>query len=134
MNAWVGPAIVAAVISSTLGVLSLYVNAWLTIGLERKRRQEKVRDVQIALLAEIRADIHNLKFFDLDENLAVVSECYETIHGYVARPTLSPQLLLEDLLRSETWVSNRGAGRLVRRSAWCYKVGSAWPAEVSLSA
>lgn len=86
MGAWVGPAIIAAAISSVIGLLGLYVNAWLTIRLERARRLEKVKDVQIALLSEIRADIHSLRFFDLDENLAAVVEAYDKIDGYIARP------------------------------------------------
>jgi hypothetical protein len=101
MERWVGPAIVAALISSAIGLLGLYVNAWLTIRLERRRRKEKIRDVQIALLSEIRADIHNLRFFDLDDNLAMVRERYGKVEGYVARPTLSPPLLLEGMLKSE---------------------------------
>ncbi|MDH6268539.1 hypothetical protein M2360_003945 [Rhizobium sp. SG_E_25_P2] len=101
MNAWVGPAIVAAAISSVIGVLSLYLNAWLTLRLDRTRRLEKVRDVQIALLAEIRADIHNLRFFDLDGHLELVMERYRTIPGYVPKPSRSPPLLLEGLLKSD---------------------------------
>ena len=104
MANWVGPAIIAAVISSAIGVFGLYVNAWLTIRLERSRRRERIRDVQIALLSEIRADIHNLKFFDLDENLAMVTAAYERNDGYVARPTQSPPLLLEGLLKSEVHI------------------------------
>jgi hypothetical protein len=101
---WIGPAIIAAVISSLIGVLGLYVNAWLTIRLERTRRREKVRDVQIALLAEIRAEIHNLKFFDLDRNLQLVAERYKTIAGYTARPSKSPPLLLEGLLKTDVHI------------------------------
>ncbi|MBB1248516.1 hypothetical protein [Rhizobium sp. G21] len=104
MNAWVGPAIVAAAISSVIGVLSLYLNAWLTLRLDRTRRLEKVRDVQIALLAEIRADIHNLKFFDLDENLAMVRESYETIPGYSARPSQPPPILMEEMIKAEVQI------------------------------
>jgi hypothetical protein len=104
MNAWVGPAIVAAAISSVIGVLSLYLNAWLTLRLDRTRRLEKVRDVQIALLAEIRADIHNLKFFDLDENLAMVRESYETIPDYSARPSQPPPILMEEMIKSEVQI------------------------------
>lgn len=104
MNAWVGPAIVAAAISSVIGVLSLYLNAWLTLRLERTRRLEKVRDVQIALLAEIRADIHNLRFFDLDENLAMVRQSYETVPSYSAKPSQPPPILMEEMIKSEVQI------------------------------
>ena len=104
MNAWVGPAIIAAVISSAIGVIGLYVNAWLTIRLERIRRLEKVRDVLIALRAEIRADINNLKFYDLDANLESVRLQYRENGQYVVRPSLAPGLILEDLLRREVQI------------------------------
>jgi hypothetical protein len=104
MELWVGPAIVAAAISSLIGILSLYLNALLTIRMERARRMEKVRDVQIALLSEIRAEIHNLGYYDLDQDLQRVRQKYDDDANYIVRPSLGMPLLLEDLLKREVQI------------------------------
>ncbi len=89
MNAWIGPAIVAAVISSIVSAFGWYVSWRTTVGLEKLRRAEKVRDFQIALRAEIRSELHNLQSHDSSAILEGVRERYRSEPGYsvlVPRP------------------------------------------------
>ncbi|MCF6303781.1 MAG: hypothetical protein L3J33_00215 [Rhodobacteraceae bacterium] len=60
MQAWIGPAIIATVIASVFGFLR-------DRHFDGKRRQERVKDIQIALLAEIRAYVAVLVRDRLDE-------------------------------------------------------------------
>jgi len=60
MQAWIGPAIIATVFASVFGFLR-------DRHFDGKRRQERVKDIQIALLAEIRAYVAVLKRDRLDE-------------------------------------------------------------------
>ncbi len=60
MQAWIGPAIIATVFASVFGFLR-------DRHFDGKRRQERVKDIQIALLAEIRAYVAVLVRDRLDE-------------------------------------------------------------------
>jgi len=60
MQAWIGPAIIAALIAAIFGILR-------EKHFDGKRRHERVKDIQIALLAEIRAYVAVLKRDRLDE-------------------------------------------------------------------
>lgn len=57
MGSWIGPAIVAALISGLVSLIGLYLGGWIAIRHEKRRRREKVRDFQIALRAEIRSEL-----------------------------------------------------------------------------
>jgi hypothetical protein len=56
VDAWVGPAIVAAVISGLVSLIVVQLNFRQGRRLEQARRDEKVRDFQIAIRAEIRSE------------------------------------------------------------------------------
>ena len=60
MQAWIGPAIIATIISAIFSVLR-------EKHFDGKRRKERVQDIQIALLAEIRAYVAVLNRDRLDE-------------------------------------------------------------------
>lgn len=64
MDAWIGPAIVAAVISSLVTVIGWWLNHRHEQHMDAARRQERIRDVQTALRAEIRSHRHRLRLFD----------------------------------------------------------------------
>jgi hypothetical protein len=70
MAAWIGPAIVAAVISSIVTALGWYVAHLQEVRREAGRRRERIVDVQVALLAEVRASHHRLRQVELQEHLA----------------------------------------------------------------
>ena len=65
MELWVGPAIVAALVSGLVSAAGWFVTSWQQIRLERLRRHEKVRDFQVALRAEIASDHLALDVVDL---------------------------------------------------------------------
>lgn len=56
ISAWIGPVIIAAVVSFLGGVVTLLLTHRQTIKLEGRRREERIRDVQTALRAEIRSN------------------------------------------------------------------------------
>lgn len=88
-QAWIGPAIVAAVISSIITVAGWLVNYRTSIGLEQRKRDEKIRDFQIALRAEIRSELRNLSGYDLASQMEAVRGRYAQGQGYsvvVPRP------------------------------------------------
>lgn len=58
--AWIGPAIVAAVISALVTGMGWFVSERQAVRREAGRRRERVVDMQTALLAEIRASRHRL--------------------------------------------------------------------------
>ena len=70
MSAWIGPAIVAAVISSSVTIAGWFVAHERDRRTEAARRQEKIRDVQTALLAEISSNISRFARIDLVEAAA----------------------------------------------------------------
>ena len=89
MEAWVGPAIVAAVISGLVSLILVQLNFRQGRRLEQARRDEKVRDFQIAIRAEIRSELRNLVQYDVGRQLEQVKARYESDPAYaisVPRP------------------------------------------------
>ena len=100
MNTWIGPAIVAAVISSLVTAVGWLVNYRTSLGLEKERRQEKVRDFQIALRAEIRSELHQLNTESLTDELKVIEGRYAKSKTYsVFVPSLARHVVFESLIR-----------------------------------
>ncbi len=66
LAAWIGPAIVAAFISSLVTVLGWWVSGQQERRRERIRREERIIDVQTALRAEIRSHRNRLALFHTD--------------------------------------------------------------------
>jgi len=64
VSAWIGPAIIAAVISAIVTAFGWYVSHLSNRRLEVARRRERVSDVQIAIRAEIRSHRVWLQSFD----------------------------------------------------------------------
>jgi len=72
-SVWIGPVIVAAVISSAVTALGWLVAHRQSIRLEKLRRDERVQDVQTAVLAEIRANLAQLQRIDLEQDADAVA-------------------------------------------------------------
>lgn len=72
MTAWIGPAIVAAFISATITGLGWFVARRHELLRILALRQERVKDVQTAVLADIRAYLHRLEAFDLQDYAAAM--------------------------------------------------------------
>ena len=77
MSAWIGPVVAASVISSLITVLGWIVNWRITRRREGERRQERIIDVQTALLAEIRSTAHTLGQHDRETVMAEVKRKLE---------------------------------------------------------
>ncbi len=82
IQAWVGPAIVAAFISGLVSLIVVQLNFRQERRIEQLRREEKVRDFQIALQAAITSDLLNLKVANRVEFLAHVTAAYKADPGY----------------------------------------------------
>ena len=94
MQAWVGPAIIAAVISGLISVLVVQLNFRQEHARERRRREEKIRDFQIALRAEIRGELLNLSRIDLAALLQEVEHRYNSEEGFsVAVPRMAKHIV-----------------------------------------
>ena len=99
MNTWIGPAIVAAVISSLVTAIGWLVNYRTSLGLEKERRLEKVRDFQIALRAEIRSELHHLIEENLIADLKDIESRYQQSKTYsVFVPSLARHVVFDSLV------------------------------------
>lgn len=93
MELWLGPAIVAALISGLISLIVVQLNFRAAVRAEKLRRVEKITDFQIALRAEIRSELRNLERFDFALLLQEVEENYERQQNYsvvVPRVTKHP--------------------------------------------
>lgn len=99
MQAWVGPAIVAAFISGLVSLIVVQLNFRQTRQADKLRREEKIRDFQIALRAEIRGDLNHLNSFDLDEFLDVMELRYKVEKNFsVTVPRLARHVVFEAIV------------------------------------
>jgi hypothetical protein len=99
MDLWIGPAIVAALVSGVISAVGWFVNSWQTRQLEQARRDEKVHDFQVALLAEISSDVLTMAVFDRDQLLAEVVERYRSETGYsVLVPHLARNVVFDAIV------------------------------------
>lgn len=101
MAAWIGPVIIAALVSGIISLIGLYLGGLISIRHEQRRRQEKVRDCQTALKAEIRSDLHNLASIDFDEHLQEIRNRYASRAGYVVFPSYPARHLVFEAIKNE---------------------------------
>jgi hypothetical protein len=104
MNTWLGPALIAAVISSLVTAVGWLVNYRTSLGLEKERRLEKVRDFQIALRAEIRSELHHLREVDFAANFAKIEARYGESKDYSVLVTSLVQHVVFDTLVKEIYL------------------------------
>lgn len=83
MGDWVGPVVTATLISSFIAALGWYVSWRSSAALEGRRRAERVRDVQTAVLAEIRSIVHHLQQYENSEILQKVAQQFESEQNYL---------------------------------------------------
>ena len=87
MEAWIGSAVIAVVISSLVTVASWFATHRSERLLEAARRQEKIQDIQTALLADIRSTRHRFEVVDPDRHL---EEVVAKISGPEGDPAFTP--------------------------------------------
>jgi len=100
MEVWVGPAIVAALVSATVSAIGWIVTFRVTLRLEQLRRDEKVHDFQVALRAEIDSDALTLLVVDRAVFLEEISDRYRADLTYsVLVPQLSSNVVFEAIVK-----------------------------------
>ena len=100
MEAWVGPAIVAAVISGLVSLIVVQLGFRAERRAERLRRDEKVRDFQIALRAEIASDLINMKETDRSRIMAEMTAAFAADPAYSpVAPRIASNLIFEAIVR-----------------------------------
>ena len=82
---WIGPALIAAVISAVISIAGWILSGRRELARERRRRRERRADVQTALRAEIQhyVDILSNPDFDLNETWETVVNEMEEDESYV---------------------------------------------------
>ena len=104
MNSWLGPVIIATIISSIVTAFGWLVNYRTSLGIEKERRKEKVRDFQIALRAEIRSELHHLNEVDFAANLARIEARYGESKDYSVLVTSLVRHVVFDTLVTEIYL------------------------------
>ena len=82
MELWVGPAIIAALVSALVSAAGWFVSSWQAQRLDERRRDEKVHDFQVALRAEIHSDLLNMVVADRAEFLDEIAARYRSDMNY----------------------------------------------------
>ncbi|MEF2071787.1 hypothetical protein [Consotaella aegiceratis] len=82
MGTWLGPVVTATLISSLIAALGWYVSWRTARGLDRQRRQERIDDIQTALLAEVRSIVHHLDQYDAADLIGEVESRMQANNGY----------------------------------------------------
>jgi hypothetical protein len=99
MGALIGPAIIAAFISGLVSLVVVQLNFRQERRADRDRRNEKIRDFQIAIRAEIRSELLNLSRFDYEDLLSEVEQKYLSEKGYsVTVPRVAPNIVFDALV------------------------------------
>ncbi len=94
MDPWIGPAIIAAIVSGVISVAGWFVNSWQVRRLEQLRRDEKVHDFQVALEAEIRSDYVAMSVIDRAAHLQDVAAHYAEDRTYsIAVPHIASNVV-----------------------------------------
>jgi ribonuclease HII len=84
MASWIGPVIIAAAIAGAINVVGWFVTFRNSRRLEQAKREEKIIDVQTALLAEIRSDYASLEHIDVSAIMVSLEEKFsKTENGYL---------------------------------------------------
>ena len=100
METLIGPAIVAAFISGLVSLVVVQLNFRQERKADRLRREEKIRDFQIALRAEIRSELANLQRFDLAALYGEVEQKYARDPQYsVSVPRISKHVIFDSIAK-----------------------------------
>ena len=101
MQAWISPAIIAVIVSALITAAGWFVTYRNSLGLEKERRREKIRDFQIALRAEIRSELHHLDEDDLLAGLQEIEGRYAKSKTYSVLVTGIPKHIIFENLAKE---------------------------------
>jgi len=104
VEAWIGSAVVAFVISSLVTILGWYATHRSERLLEVARRQERIQDIQTALLADIRSTSYRFEVVDSDRHLDEVVALIEETPGYTPFVPREPGSLLWSSIAQEVHI------------------------------
>lgn len=100
MGPWLGPALIAAIVSGLVSVLGWFATFYMGLRRDRMLRDEKVHDFQIALYAEVSSDVLAISLSDRKRYLAEAQRRYRQEPGYsVVVPRLARNAVYDTLLR-----------------------------------
>lgn len=99
MEVWVGPAIIAALVSALVSAAGWFVSSWQAQRMDQMRRDEKVHDFQIALRAEIASDLLVLQVGNRDEMLTAVAAAMSQPDYQPFVPHLANNVVFEQIVR-----------------------------------
>jgi len=102
--AWIGPAIVAAIISAFVTGLSWWVSDRQAARRLTQQRQERVADLQTALLAEIRASRYRLEMANLQDHATRMKQTMLNEPGFTPFVPLPVQPFVLNAILSEIHV------------------------------
>jgi hypothetical protein len=81
-RSWVGPAVTAVVVSALFNAIGWFVTSWQTRRADQRRRAEKIRDITLAITAEIDHNINKFTTLDLDDHLAEMKNEIRKNHDF----------------------------------------------------
>jgi hypothetical protein len=97
---WLGPVLVAAVVSGLVNIFGWYVTFRSTRKLDLMRRGEKVHDFQVALRAEVSSDLLNMEVADRASFLQDVAARFAADPSYSpVVPRLASNVVFEAIVR-----------------------------------
>ena len=100
MELWVGPAIIAALVSALISAAGWFVTSWQAQRSEARRRGEKVHDFQVALRAEIASDLLGLQVGSRAEMLEALKKALDQNPTYrPIIPRLASNAVFGEVLR-----------------------------------
>ena len=101
MEQWVGPAIIAALVSALVSAAGWFVSSWQAQRLDQRRRDEKVNDFQVALRAEIASDLLNLQVtVNRGEMFEIVKQAFADDPSYQPFvPQLAQNVVFQQVVR-----------------------------------
>ena len=99
MDLWVGPAIIAAIVSGLVSVIGWFASFYIGLRRDEMLREEKVHDFQVALRAEIVSDLLTMVVADRERFLEEVRARYAREPAYsVIVPHMARNSVFESLL------------------------------------
>lgn len=100
MDLWIGPAIIAALVSALISAAGWFVTSWQAQRSEARRRDEKVRDFQVALRAEIGSDLLGLQVGNRRDMLGAVAAALEADDSYQPFvPRMAQNLVFDQVVK-----------------------------------
>ncbi|MEO8881928.1 MAG: hypothetical protein ABI377_00680 [Devosia sp.] len=99
MDLWVGPALIAAVVSGVVSVFGWFATFYIGLRRDQMLRDERVHDFQVALRAEIVSDLLSMSVMDRKQFRIEATERYASQPGYtIIVPHMARNPVFESLV------------------------------------